>query len=102
MQKGEWQGRQVVSSRWIEQATKAQVTLDDGYGYGRLWWVGNGVPLHFFSGVGYGGQLLLVAPALQLVVVANHRWQDILAETAVQQSTDFYHQVFLKVVESVQ
>jgi hypothetical protein len=60
------------------------------------------MPLHFFSGVGYGGQLLLVAPALKLVVVANHRWQDRPAEAGVKQGADFYHQVFLKVVESVQ
>jgi CubicO group peptidase (beta-lactamase class C family) len=101
LQRGEWQGRQIVSPTWIEQATKAQVALHDGYGYGRLWWVGNREPAPFFSGVGYGGQLLLVAPALKLVVVANHRWQDVPAETAVKQGADFYHQVFLKVVESV-
>jgi CubicO group peptidase (beta-lactamase class C family) len=102
LQRGEWHGRQIVSSTWIEQATKAQVALDGGYGYGWLWWVGNGAPVHFFSGVGYGGQLLLVAPALELVVVANHRWHDVPAGMAVKQSTDFYHQVFVRVVGELQ
>jgi hypothetical protein len=51
--------------------------------------------------VGYGGQLLFVVPSHQLVVVANHEWRDVPGKTAVKQSTDFYNQVFVRVVEGV-
>jgi CubicO group peptidase (beta-lactamase class C family) len=79
--------------------TLAHVALGDGAGYGLLWWVREQGQLRHFSAVGYGGQLLLVVPAQQLVVVAQHEWWQISSETAVKNITAFYNEVFMKVVE---
>lgn len=62
---GKWDGDQVVSSAWIDAATRAQIDpgFTDGYGY--QWWVDAGYP---FAN-GYGGQFIFVIPDLDLVVV---------------------------------
>jgi len=101
LQKGQWQQAQILSSAWVEQSVRAHMNLGEGAGYGQLWWVSDRESLHFFSAVGFGGQLLLVVPAHQLVVVAQQEWWQITGETAVKNSTDFYNNVFTKVVESV-
>jgi CubicO group peptidase (beta-lactamase class C family) len=98
LQKGQWQQYQILPPAWVEESILAHVTLGEGAGYGLLWWVSERDQLRFFSAVGYGGQLLLVVPAQQLVVVAQHQWL-LPAEAAVKNSTDFYNEVFLKIVE---
>jgi CubicO group peptidase (beta-lactamase class C family) len=100
LQAGRWENQQLISPAWVETSTVSQVGLGDDHGYGRLWWVTDGETIRFFGAVGYGGQLLFVVPSHQLVIVANHEWRDVGGKTAVKQSTDFYNQVFARVVES--
>ncbi|NJD20559.1 MAG: serine hydrolase, partial [Gemmatimonadetes bacterium] len=68
LQKGRWQGRQVVPESWIIESTSAQVpTGAAGIDYGYYWWV---VPeLRSFSAVGHGGQFAFVTPDLDLLIV---------------------------------
>ncbi len=63
---GQWEGEQIVSPSWVEASTKEHIpaTLEDGYGY--QWWVDDS---GFFVALGYGGQYIVVHPALDLVVV---------------------------------
>ena len=70
LHKGEWDGRQIVSESWVEQATQAHVnTGDDGGGYGYQWWV---LPnLGGYAALGRAGQTIFVAPDLDLVVVTT-------------------------------
>lgn len=82
LQEGRWEGRQVVPAAWIERVTawRSQATRPDGevmpgVGYGLSWWLSppeeHGVELGegAFSASGTGGQLLVVAPKLNLVFV---------------------------------
>ena len=101
LQRGQWQGQQILPKTWVEQSTMTQAVVNPGYGYGYLWWVQEQEPPHFYSAVGYGGQFILVAPAEQIVVVANHEWWEIDGATAGKQSTDFYGEVFAPVLASV-
>ncbi len=73
LQKGEWQGKRLVSAEWIEKATDRQTRIDGGKPYGYLWWMAgvqteNG-PLKTDFASGNGGQYLFVIPDLDLVVV---------------------------------
>ena len=63
---GKWEGRQVVSTEWVEQAAAKQVEAgEDDYGYG--WWTSPGS----YMAVGRGGQIVRVYPSVQVVVVAT-------------------------------
>jgi len=73
LQKGRWQGRQVVPAHWVAESTRA---LTEGwperYGaYGYFWWVPPDDPWGSFAAIGYGGQLLYVVPELEMVVVVT-------------------------------
>ncbi len=73
LQKGQWNGTQLVSESWIERATREQTRIDDGKPYGYLWWlVGMQTPTRKLSVVfasGNGGQYLFIIPELEMVVV---------------------------------
>jgi CubicO group peptidase (beta-lactamase class C family) len=70
LNKGQWDGAQIVPEAWVEEATRKHVdaTIMDGYGY--QWWVsGKG----YYSAVGHKGQFIHVVPDLDLVVVFTSR-----------------------------
>ncbi|WP_210352226.1 serine hydrolase domain-containing protein [Bradyrhizobium rifense] len=71
---GKWDGRQVVPSDWVKRVTTPVVPTRFGRDYGYHWYVGDfatAQPLHWFGGVGWGGQYLFVMPARDLVVVIH-------------------------------
>jgi CubicO group peptidase (beta-lactamase class C family) len=67
LQRGRWDGRQIVPADWVEASIAPQVAAHGAASYyGYQWWVrGSGT----FAAHGYGGQRIFVAPHLDLVVV---------------------------------
>lgn len=66
LNKGQWNERQIVSSKWIEESTKEQSRWDiRNLSYGYLWWIGedNG-----FAAMGDGGNIIYVNPNKNLVI----------------------------------
>jgi|GEM_PF-2242813 len=69
---GTWQGRRIVSARWLRHTTRKLfdtprgVAGNDGYGMG--WWMN---ARGGFSARGFGGQYILVYPKEKLVIVAT-------------------------------
>ncbi|MGG0822498.1 serine hydrolase [Paenibacillus turicensis] len=64
--KGNWNGKQLLSTEWIEESTKEHshsIQLNLAYGY--LWWVGED---HSFAAVGDSGNVIYVNTEKQLVV----------------------------------
>lgn len=82
---GRWQGRQIVSEKWVKESTHQQAGagqlpawfLADGYGY--QWWLGSfpvrGQLLKSFSARGRGGQFIIIFPSLEMVAVFTG-WND--------------------------
>lgn len=76
LQGGEWNGKQLLSEAWIEQATGERVKMVAVEGleqpYGLLWWVDFGkdedVP-HNYNALGLFGNNLTVIPKLDLIGV---------------------------------
>ncbi len=73
LQRGEWDGRQLVSAEWIDEATSAQVDtsatdhdLDGRQGYGFQFWRNR---LAGYRADGAFGQFCIVLPAQDAVVV---------------------------------
>ncbi len=77
LQRGQWQGKQVVSVRWLEEALTPFASFEEGIDYGYLWWLPNQtddatqITFHPYVAGGTGGQWLLVYPQQQLVVVTT-------------------------------
>jgi CubicO group peptidase (beta-lactamase class C family) len=70
LQRGHWDGRQLISDAWIRLATRAHVdktSNQDHYGY--YWWVKGADYPGMFEAVGRGGQRINVWPAKDLVLV---------------------------------
>jgi CubicO group peptidase (beta-lactamase class C family) len=62
---GAWQGTQIVSTAWLAEGTRAH-NREGTYGY--YWWVKDSGA---FLAQGHGGQIIQVAPDLDLVVVIS-------------------------------
>jgi len=74
LDRGIWRGERVVSEDWIRESTRIHADGD----YGFYWWVYQGGRL--IAARGAGGQAIVVAPELDLVVVETsdpgaHSWE---------------------------
>ena len=86
LQKGQWQGKQLVPAEWIEQATSKQVSngsdpnrdWDQGYGF-QFWRCRHDA----FRGDGKDGQFCLVLPKLDAVIAITANTGDMQAELNV-------------------
>jgi CubicO group peptidase (beta-lactamase class C family) len=80
LQEGLWKGRRVVSAAWVRESTRQQ-TAAGQYPYGFYWHLTNSQHRQVqaddgFMGLGQGGQVIAVFPALDLVVVVtSQNWQ---------------------------
>ena len=79
---GNWEGRQLVSARWVADATRKHVpaTLMPGYGY--QWWV---MGPERYAAKGYRGQRIFVLKDKNMVVVFTGRLKnkDLLIPTGI-------------------
>ena len=71
---GMWQGRRIVSTRWVEESTSPQINGDGPFFYGYQWWLGRSLinrrEATWVAALGYGGQRLFIVPDLNIVVVS--------------------------------
>lgn len=69
LNRGQWEGKQIVSRDWVENSVKAQIKTGEGDDYGYGWWVTpeNGV----YTAAGRGGQFIKVVPFLNTIVVTT-------------------------------
>lgn len=66
LEKGDWEGRRIVSARWIEESTREQSRCAQwGLAYGYLWWIIDGGG---YAALGDGGNAIYVNPRERLVV----------------------------------
>ena len=72
---GMYDGTQVLSADWISGSTAPHIeTFSSLYyasHYGYLWWLGDNNGVDYYFANGYGGQFIIVFPALNMVVVAQ-------------------------------
>jgi hypothetical protein len=88
LNKGEWDGQQIVSREWVEDATSAHMqTFDDPYGYG--WWIESDVL--GYRADGRGGQLIYVLPDWDMILVTTGGgfMMDEIAPLLVASMSDF-------------
>jgi len=66
LNRGAWNGRQLVSAEWIDESTTGHSRWDKLL-YGYLWWIVDGNE-HSYAAIGDGGNVIYVNPAKNLVV----------------------------------
>ena len=71
---GTWQGKQIISQKWIKEATKNHKARSYGRNYyGYNWSPGsktvNGKTFDYIAAFGYGGQILYLVPEMDLIIV---------------------------------
>jgi len=79
LQRGIWNGKEIVPANWVAQSTAAVSDLGNGRGYGYMWWTyaPNSYGSRYtalnmyasFAAHGSGGQAIIVVPDAQLVIV---------------------------------
>ncbi len=89
LNEGLYEGKRVISSEWMKQATNFKITTNNVLpyhsGYGYCFWMDeiNGHPVKF--GMGWAGQFLAVVPDLNLIVIAINNSSGIDDSVAGQQ-----------------
>ena len=92
---GRWQGRQLVSAKWVEESTTDQLTPEQTTisPYGYLWWVGGEIESQrVFFAAGVYGQRIIVVPGARMVVVT------ISDETGYREPTEEFNKALDSVV----
>jgi CubicO group peptidase (beta-lactamase class C family) len=77
LNRGFWDGKQVVSEMWIDESTDVSTALDPkekGYnGYGYLWWLKEAGNTLAYLALGDGGNVICCIPKKDItVVIASH------------------------------
>jgi CubicO group peptidase (beta-lactamase class C family) len=67
LQRGQWDGKQIISRQWVHNAVKAQIGSTYGYG----WWINDGAAGREFNADGAGGQHIAVIPGLSIVLITT-------------------------------
>jgi CubicO group peptidase (beta-lactamase class C family) len=67
LNKGEWDGRQIVSKTWIEQSTKVDTSDGSSWYYQHQWWLPS--KEGDFMAQGILGQFMYVNPAKNLIIL---------------------------------
>ncbi len=71
---GQWDGKQVVSSAWVQAATQKHTDTDGNLGYGYQWWIYD--KYGAYAALGRYGQTIFVVPDLNLVIVTTALSED--------------------------
>jgi CubicO group peptidase (beta-lactamase class C family) len=85
LNRGMWKGKQVVSEKWIAEATTNK-TVCNGYNYGYLIWNNSEKGYYWFWG--RGGQYVFMNPSRNTIVVITSEPNADLDETTIDEATD--------------
>jgi CubicO group peptidase (beta-lactamase class C family) len=99
LNRGLWDGKQIVPEDWIEESTRSQVDAGRNYDYGYQWWIRPVAGCPSYRAWGRNGQFIVVVPEMDLVIAVTSRTRmpgrpsghysplfDIVAEAIVDKS----------------
>jgi CubicO group peptidase (beta-lactamase class C family) len=116
LQNGMWMNQRVISKKWIDESLRTPVNLDTlqgsylstgpylvskpGMSMGNTWWTMNfmGETIHY--GDGYGGQILLLIPKYNVIIVMN-RLDNVSVNDNINAFNEFFNQVLPMVIVSI-
>jgi CubicO group peptidase (beta-lactamase class C family) len=104
---GNWQSEGIVKAEWINLCFDDALLLDGidgnhaaGLSIGNTWWTKeySGVKTHYADG--YGGQMLMIIPEHDIIIVMNRRY-NVSANENTEAFDEFFNVVLPDVLESV-
>ena len=97
---GYWDGKQIVSKQWVQEATSAHSPRDFGGGYGYQWWTVDDTSDYFAAG--FGGQYIFIIPEhdLLFVTTAQNSIQAIAGGSDCLKPNDIYD-IYRLIINSV-
>ena len=75
LNRGRWEGRQIVSEEWVAQSIKRQIKTGRGDDYGYGWWITDQEGA--YAAIGRGGQRIQVWPWINTILVMTGGGVDI-------------------------
>ena len=100
LNKGEWNGQQIVPREWIDNSTSVHVDTGWFYDYGLHWWktqlAHRGIPVNTTVAIGAGGQRIFVLEELNMVIAMTGGNIDVFPESTryAELLTDFLFPAF--------
>lgn len=70
LNKGKWNGKQIVSSQWIKDSIRKR-SYWNGLSYGYLWWLIENGECCGYAALGDGGNTIFISPEKDIVVVIS-------------------------------
>lgn len=68
---GQWESKQILDPYWVDQITTIQVDRNSGNtDYSYNWWVTTNKDYQILFALGYGGQVLMLIPELNMQIIA--------------------------------
>jgi len=72
LQRGEWQGQQIVPAEWVAASTVASAPTEEGKtGYGLQWWIPQGAANGEYMARGVYGQYIYIDTPRNVVIATN-------------------------------
>ena len=101
--KGRYAGRRIVSQKWIDNILRPVAPYNATWGfpnstYALCWYHTRGDSVEITYGMGWGGQFLVVIPALRAVVAVNESIADF---HAIAQSVLFTTKIFPELLKAI-
>lgn len=101
---GSYNGQQIVPADWVSLTTTQKLPTyfggySDGYGYG--WWMDQVGQNSYFFANGWGGQLIICVPRLNLVVSASSNWRSRTTEEANYQWITLMNIIWNQIIPAV-
>ncbi len=104
LNKGGTEEQIIINKEWIEDISRFKTDLNSEYGpltklhYNNLWWLAEYKESKILFALGYGGQLLIVIPNLEMILVANHLYQ-LRPEIANKQGRAFLNAALIPLID---
>ena len=76
LDRGAWQGQQIVPAAAVEQASQRIWQVDEDFGYSQGWWTRRIAGHDMYLAWGYGGQFIYVIPDVNVVLVTTGDTRD--------------------------
>jgi len=92
LNKGRWDGKEIVNKDWVIESTRDHVRRSENFGFGYHWVVSRRGGHLAFNADGWGGQIICVVPSLDMIVV--------LKSDAENPESHGYYEILEALIES--